>query len=276
MRVFFTSSELRKIHRHFHHPQPGKIYSTIRRADPKEASKNLMADLESITATCEVCQQEADAPHRFRVSIPHGDCVFNPTVSLDLMSLESKAALHVVDKDTKFNAAWFLPSESTSTVWKEFMRIWVSTYIGFPESIAADQGPQFTSSEWKSLLQTAGIRDQPSGVESHNEIGVGERYHSYLRRIYNKVIADDPHIDRNLALQLAAKASNDTAGPSGLVPTLLVFDVLPRIPLVPRHLPGHTSRMKALNEACKEMTRISHMARLKTAPRSNVPAAADT
>lgn len=234
-----------------------------------------MADLERITATCEVCQPESDAPHRFRVSLPHGECVFNRIVCLYLIKLKRRTVLHVVDKDTKFSAACFLKGESSAETWNAFMMVWVSVYIGFPDVIAVDQGPQFESLEWTNLVKAAGITEQSSVVERHNALGVGENYHSYLRRVYHKVIGDDPSLERDLALQLAFKSIKDTAGPSGLVPTLLVFGVLPRIPLMPKDLPDHNRRMRALAEAYKEMTRISHRARLSTALRSNVPAAAD-
>ena len=36
-------------------------------------------------------------------------------------------------------------------------------------------------------------------------------------------------IQKELALQIAVKAVNDTAGPDGLVPTLLVYRAYPRI-----------------------------------------------
>ena len=38
-----------------------------------------------------------------------------------------------------------------------------------------------------------------------------------------------PEIDKEIGLQMAFKAINDTAGPDGLVPTLLVFGIYPRI-----------------------------------------------
>lgn len=273
--VFYTSTELRKIHRHFYHPHPGKLYSVMKRADRGKVSPDLMSDLERISATCDVCQREADAPHRFRVALPDADCVFNRTVCLDLMSLQGMSVLHAVDKDTKFSAACFLERENTEEIWESFMRIWVSPYIGYPDEVSTDQGPQFRATEWKNLLQAAGIKENSSGVESHNALGVGERYHAYLRRVYNKVRAENPTLTTNNALQLAVKATNDTAGPSGLVPTLLVFGVLPRLPLLPKDLPDNLERLKAMHGARKEMAKISNHSKLVTATSSNVPAAAD-
>ena len=38
-----------------------------------------------------------------------------------------------------------------------------------------------------------------------------------------------PDIDKDMALQMAFKAINDTAGPDRLVPTLLVFSAYPQM-----------------------------------------------
>ena len=62
-------------------------------------------------------------------------------------------------------------------------------------------------------------------VEAHNSVGLVERYHTPLRRAY-EIIRDelkDERIDKEMALQMAVKAVNDSAGPNGIVPTLLVF-----------------------------------------------------
>lgn len=89
----------------------------------------------------------------------------------------------------------------------------------------ADQGPQFKSRKWEGLCHLAGIDLTISGVEEHNALGEGERYHSYLRLTFKKVKKDFPILENQYALQIAVKMVNDTAGPHGLIPTLLVFGV---------------------------------------------------
>ena len=132
---------------------------------------------------------------------------------MDIMFLEGKSVLHVVDRDTKFSAAVFLRSETTEETWETFMRIRISVYIGFPDTIDTDQGTQFQSQRWRTLLLMAGIKHKSSGVQSHNALGVGERYHSFLRQIYRKIRLAKPSISPQNALVLAIKAMNDSAGP---------------------------------------------------------------
>lgn len=55
IRVLFTEAELRKVHKHFFHPKPEKLYALIRRADPATASPKALQDLEGIDAKCDPC-----------------------------------------------------------------------------------------------------------------------------------------------------------------------------------------------------------------------------
>ena len=144
------------------------------------------------------------------------------------MFLKGKALLNCDDRETKFNAASFLSDQTVDTVWNAYQKMWSLPYVGHPEHTHADQGPQFKSRRWEGLFHLAKIDLTLSGVEGHNALGEVERYHSCLRLIFKKVQADFPHLDDNYALQLALKAVNDTAGPNGLVPTLLVLSILPR------------------------------------------------
>ena len=52
-----------------------------------------------------------------------------------------------------------------------------------------------------------------------------------MRRIFLKVKKDLPHLDDEIALIIAVCAMNDSLEPEGLVPSLLVFGMLPRIPM---------------------------------------------
>ena len=61
-------------------------------------------------------------------------------------------------------------------------------------------------------------------VKGHWSIGLVERYHVVLRRVY-KVIMEDLQgiISKETGRQMAVKVDNNTDGLDGLVPTLLVF-----------------------------------------------------
>ena len=83
-------------------------------------------------------------------------------------------------------------------------------------------------------------------VEAHHSIGLVERYHGPLRRAYSIITAEIPGIEPELALQMAFKALNDSVGPNGLVPTLLVFGAYPRMTEMDAPSPTITQRTIAM------------------------------
>lgn len=101
-----------------------------------------------------------------------------------------------------------------------------------------------------------------------------ERYHFFLRRIFIKDKTDTPKISAKLVLSVSIKAINDTAGPNGLVPTLLGFSVMIPLSIRPQNLPDQVIRLKAMKEARDEAVKLVARSRLATAITSNVPAAA--
>lgn len=183
---------------------------------------------------------------------------------MDLMYLNSAAVLHIFDKDIKLSAAEFLINETTEETWKTFKRIWISVFICFPDVVSSEEGLRFKSQQWKMLLLLAGIKHNPSGVQSHNAIGVGEPYHTFLRHIYRKIPLKYAKISKDAALALLVKALNDTAGPNILVPTLLCFGVKPVISTTPMHLPSQLDRMKAMNDARTQMDVVKAQEKVKT------------
>ena len=66
-------------------------------------------------------------------------------------------------------------------------------------------------------------------------------------------------IQKELALRMAVKAVNDTAGPDGLVPTLLVYGTCPRISNPDPPAPSITERAAAVWKAMAEYSQaIGH------------------
>jgi len=74
-----------------------------------------------------------------------------------------------------------------------------------------------------------GIKVKIVPVKAYNSIGIVERYHGPIRQAYLIITTEIPGIDKDMALQMAFKAINNTARPDGLVSTLLVYGALPRM-----------------------------------------------
>lgn len=53
------------------------------------------------------------------------------------------------------------------------------------------------------------------------------------KRLFNKIRADAPRIFGSIGLSTVVKVMNDAAGPNILIPSLLSFGIMPRIPYIP-------------------------------------------
>eukprot|EP00171_Calliarthron_tuberculosum_P002098 IDg2098t1 len=228
--MLYSEQQLRRIHRHFYHPQPDRIFNLIKRASEAKANPETLKLLDKISRECDVCQRVSDHPGRFRVSLPNEDIVFNHEVLMDIMYLNSKPVLHFICRDTLFSAAAFLS-----------------------DGLKTKDAFKFESDEWKSLLRTAGIEHVESGEQSHNSLRIGERYHSFLKRIYNRVCMAHQDLSERESLSIAVHAMNNTAGPNGLTPTLLAFGVIPPFPFGHSDIQEQRDRMKAMKVARDEM-----------------------
>ena len=64
-------------------------------------------------------------------------------------------------------------------------------------------------------------------IKAHNSIGKVEWYYMPLRRAYKIILLKLKGVSKELTLQMAVKAINNTASPNRLVPMLLVFSAYP-------------------------------------------------
>ncbi len=74
-----------------------------------------------------------------------------------------------------------------------------------------------------------GIKVKIVLVKAHNSIGIVKHYHGPIRQAYFIIITKIPGIDKDITLQMAFKAINDTARLNSLMLTLLVYNALPRM-----------------------------------------------
>ena len=133
---------------------------------------------------------------------------------------------------------------------------WIDSYLGPPDLITTDAGKNFISKEFKYNAELMGIKVKSVPVESHNSVGLVERYHGPLRRAYQIITAEIPDIAKDIALQMALKALNDSVGPNGLVPTLLVYGAYPRLIEGDAPSPTVTQRALALRKAMDEVRKL--------------------
>ena len=154
---------------------------------------------------------------------------FNHLVYADICWIEGKPVLHVVDESTSFQAARFVKSLSAGHTWEAFRACWIDVYLGPPALIIHDPGTNFSSDEFRGNAHSMGTDVKEMPTEAHNSIGLVERYHVPLRRAFDIITKEMPQLEKEARLQMAVKAVNDTAGPDGLMPTLLIFGAFPQL-----------------------------------------------
>jgi hypothetical protein len=197
------------------------------------------------------------SPGRFKFTLKD-DYEFNYSVIIDILYLEGKPVLQVIDAATSFGAARFLRDMSARNAWDTLRTCWIDTYQGPPDYLMHDAGKNFTSTEFKQLASSMSIKVKEVPVEAHNSVGKVERYHAPLRRAYEILREElkNENIDREMILQMAVKAVNDSAGPDGIVPTLLVFGAYPRMTEMDPPSPSVVKRAEAIRAATKEVRRL--------------------
>lgn len=159
------------------------------------------------------------------------------------MLLDWKAVLRIVDTATRFSAETFLDSRDASygpsveDVWFAFVITWYVMYKWYPNTLLTWQRSIFTSARWRQLTDIQGNQRRLSGIGAHSSLGIGERYHEPIRRIYRKIQLGHPRVPPGYILCVASKAINDTIGEHGLVPSRLVFGILPCFSVISTDLP---------------------------------------
>ncbi|MDB5910367.1 MAG: polyprotein [Massilia sp.] len=249
---YLTEGELRRLHRRFGHPSVTRLHKVLQASGHPVEIKAL----EFLTKVCHQCQMNAQRPTRFKFTL-RDDCEFNYELIIDIMYLDgNKPVLHVVDTATAFNAARFLKDITAKRVWETLRLCWIDVYQGPPDWIVTDAGTQFRSAEFRQHAREMGISIKEVPIEAHNSIGKVERYHAPLRRAYQIICAEAPSLGPDAALQMAVKATNDTAGPDGIVPTLLVFGAYPRMTEDSAPSPDIRQRAHAVHKATQELRRL--------------------
>ena len=95
-------------------------------------------------------------------------------------------------------------------------------------------------------------------VEAAHFIGLIKRYHVPLRRAYLIITKElkTQVVSKEIRLQMAVKAINDTAEYNELVSTLLVFDIFPRITNDNAPILLIIKRVKVIDSAMTEVAKL--------------------
>jgi hypothetical protein len=265
-----TEPELRQLHRRFGHPSARRMHKVLERA----GHETNLEEITKLTKFCDQCQRHGRAPGRFKFTV-RDDHDFNHTVFTDVLTIEGKNVIQIVDEGTAFQAARFLTNMSAECAWSTIKECWIDTYLGPPSYVVHDAGTNFASKEFRDNATVMNVEVKEVPVEAHNSIGLVERYHIPLRRAYEIISHEIPSMSKEHKLQAAVKSVNDTMGPDGLVPTLLVFGAYPRMTTWDTPATSITQRAAAIRKAmeavrkCHAARKIADALRMRNGPRTD-------
>lgn len=250
---YLTENELRRLHRRFGHPSVARLYNLLKQSGNDDVE---IGALEQLTKVCHQCQMNAQSPRRFKFKL-RDELNFNWEIVVDIFYLSSKPVLHIIDEATSFQAGQFLQDLQAKTVWAALRKSWIDTYQGPPDGIRTDAGTSFKSAEFRENATAYGIQLKAVPVEAHHSIGKVERAHQQLKRAFRIIKEESPESTDDECLQTALKCCNDTMGPNGLIPILLVFGAYPRTTSASPPSPDVSQRARAIEKAMRALREVS-------------------
>ncbi|KAI0996760.1 hypothetical protein K3495_g11422 [Podosphaera aphanis] len=156
---------------------------------------------------------------------------------------------------------------SAAHTWDMLRLCWIDMYIGPPDVIVHDAGTNFNSAEFRQNASGMTIQLKCIPVEAPQSVGLIERYHGPLRRAF-EIISDelkDIPTSKDIKLQMAVKSVNDSVGPNGLIPTLLVFGAFPRLSQNNAPSLSIIQRATAIKAAMNELSKLKATRQIKDA-----------
>ena len=121
----------------------------------------------------------AKSPSRFKFTLKD-DYEFNYTVIINIMYLDGKLVLQIVDSLILFQAAKFLKDMSVKTAW-DILRIYqINTYQRPLDYLVHDIERNFLATKFRQHAKSMAIEIKEVPVKAYNSIGKVKRYYTLL------------------------------------------------------------------------------------------------
>lgn len=153
-KIYFTQTELRRLHLHFLHPSANNLFNLLRHACPASTDSSIKYKLIQIVQSSNHCREYNLSPVRFRVVISPEKLLVNHEITIDLMRIEGVLIIHVFDSHTGFQNETVLRCNSSSNVWSPFVECWLATYTGYPNVVRLEQESGFVARAFRDLAAT--------------------------------------------------------------------------------------------------------------------------
>lgn len=109
---------------------------------------------------------------------------------MDIIYLNRKPILHVVNAATVFQVGQFLNNMSAKKTWETLRQYWIDTYLGLLDIITYDAGTNFDFTKFWIEAKILSITCYQISVEAHCSIKKNEKCHVFIRCTYDIIQAE--------------------------------------------------------------------------------------
>lgn len=148
-----------------------------------------------------------------------------------------------------------LKSISDEDLWRALKSCSVNIYLGPPDIITHDEDSNFFARSFQHNAYMLHIQCNKVPIEAASRMSLVESCHSRLQQSFSIIKEECPDLHFGDVLLAAVKFLNESTGPNGLIPVLLIFGYIPFLGI--RHDPDHPTiakRVTAVARATKEMS----------------------
>ena len=244
-----------KLHRQFCHCSSAKLTRLIKLSKlwKEEVEREIVDHLDFISKNCDICKMYKKTPSVPVVSLPVAS-FFNDVVAMDLITIDGKYILHLIDLFTRYSAASVRSSKRQEGIVDAIMKIWIS-YFGKPRKFLADNGGEFANKSYTDMCTSLDIELMKTAAESPWSNGTCERHNGILKISILKTM-EESGCSIESATAWATSSKNTLSNHDGYSANILVFGRNPSFPsVVSDKLPALTAE----NLACTVEENLSAM-----------------
>ena len=181
-------------------------------------------EIETMTRNCETCQKympQQSAEPALHHNIPPAPWM---KIGSDLYQIGNTHFLIIIDYFSKYPIVAELGSTTSQNIIKTFKTTF--SMFGSPREMVSDNGPQFSSAEFKMFTNRWGIKHNPSSPYYPKSNGLAERTVQTVKKIIKKCKETSTDISEALLHLRATPVDSQTKSPAELmfgrpIPTIL-------------------------------------------------------
>lgn len=253
--------EILKLHRYFAHRSGDKLWENL--LQPAGRMKGKKKLLLKFLEQCEICKTRRRTPQRQKVGLPKSKDV-NDVVSMDIKILKKTGKteigiLYIHDEFSKMIKGQVINDKKKETIIKAIENKWIigdGSGPGHPSrGFFADNGGEFLNDDLIDFAAALNISIKFTAASSPWMNGSCERNHATVDRIVDKIMADDPNMNLQKAVNLACFVKNTEINKTGFSPLQLFCGRSPSFPGLSDCSPG-SIELEGNNEYLKVLRRL--------------------